>query len=85
MPLCYYLATQGTGLLLQLKERSTVVLGGGVLVTVGGWHHLALSVRKMRPAANTYPRREPLGGWEKKGGRRVCAVRLWPRTPHPRP
>lgn len=45
MPLCYYLTPQATGLLLQLKERSTVVLGGDMLVTVGGWHHLALSVR----------------------------------------
>ena len=54
MPLCYYLTTQGTGLLLQLKERSRVVLGGDVLVAVGGWHQPALSVNKMRPAAITY-------------------------------
>ena len=40
--LCYYLTPQGTGLLLQLTERSRVVLGGGVLVAVGRWHHPAL-------------------------------------------
>ena len=56
VPLCYYLTTQGTGLLLQLKERSRVVLGGDVLVAVGGWHQPALSVKKMRPAAITYLR-----------------------------
>jgi hypothetical protein len=82
VPLCHYLTPQGTGLLLQLKERSPAVLGGGGLVAVGGWHHLALSIRKDAPRGQYLPETRPLEGWER--GAHLCPP-PWPRTPHPRP
>ena len=55
VPLCYYLTTQGTGLLLQLKERQPCGTRGRCAGRSRGMASAgSSSVKKMRPAAITY-------------------------------